>query len=126
MSRPGASVVFAYMRSFQIELNWKYEKSELAFQRPRVYEGEPREKLLLLATLAYAFLLTFLHASSQEVRLWLLRSSCPRTGLHARLAKLPLPRLRCALSRLGQDCPPDFTALARCSSNLGRLPPAVE
>lgn len=51
-------VVFASMRRWQIELSWKYEKSELAFQSPRVYQGEPREKLLLLATLAYAFLLT--------------------------------------------------------------------
>jgi hypothetical protein len=58
------SVVFAYMRSFQIELSWKYEKSELAFQSPRVYQGEARDKLLLLATLAYAFLLTLLHDSS--------------------------------------------------------------
>ena len=33
-------VVFAYVRRWQIELSWKYEKSELAFQSPRVYEGE--------------------------------------------------------------------------------------
>jgi hypothetical protein len=112
-------VVFAYMRRWQIELSWKYEKSELAFQSPRVYEGEPREKLLLLATLAYAFLLTLLHASSQEVRLWLLRSYCHRTGLHSRTAKLPLTRLRCALSRLWQDHPPDFAALAHGSSSQG-------
>jgi hypothetical protein len=32
-------VVFAYMRRWQIELSWKYEQSELAFQSPRVYEG---------------------------------------------------------------------------------------
>lgn len=111
------SVVFAYMRRWQIELSWKYEKSELAFQSPRVYEGEPREKLLLLATLAYAFLLTLLQASYGELRLWLLRSYCHRTGLHCRTAKLPLIRLRCALSRLWQDCPPDFAALARRSSS---------
>jgi len=114
------SVVFAYMRRWQIELSWKYEKSELAFQSPRVYEGEPREKLLLLATLAYAFLLTLLQASYEEGRLWLLRSYCHRTGLHARTTKLPLTRLRCALSRLWQDHPPDFAALARCSSSHGR------
>jgi hypothetical protein len=89
-------VVFAYMRRWQIELSWKYEKSELAFQSPRVYEGEPREKLLLLATLAYAFLLTLLQASYEELRLWLLRSYCHRTGIHCRTAKLPLTRLRCA------------------------------
>src|SRR5712691_10767267 len=114
------SVVFAYMRRWQIELSWKYEKSELAFQSPRVYEGEPREKLLLLATLAYAFLLSLLQASSQELRLWLLRSYGHRTGLHCRMAKLPLIRLRCSPSRLWQDHPPDFAALARSSSSRGR------
>lgn len=113
------SVVFAYMRRWQIELSWKYEKSELAFQSPRVYEGEPREKLLRLSTLAYAFLLTLLQASYQEGRLWLLRYYCHRTGLHVRTAKLPLTRLRCALSRLWQDHPPDFVTLAHCSSTYG-------
>ena len=114
-------VVFAYMRSFQIELSWKYEKSELAFQSPRVYEGEPREKLLRLSTLAYAFLLTLLQASNAQVRLWLLRYSCHRTGLHGRTAKLPLTRLRCALSRLWQDHPPDFAALAHSAPRRCRI-----
>src|SRR5215471_11778635 len=72
-------VVFVYMRSFQIELSWKYEKSELASLRPRVYEGQAREKLLRLSTLAYAFLLTLLQAPSHGVRLWLLRYYCHRT-----------------------------------------------
>ncbi|HET8853219.1 MAG TPA: hypothetical protein VFN02_11895 [Ktedonobacteraceae bacterium] len=104
-------VVFAYMRRWQIELSWKYEKSELAFQSPRVYEGEAREKLLLLATLAYAFLLTLLNEGNALLRLWLLRYYAHRTGNHARAAKLPLTRLRCALSRLWQDQPPNFTLL---------------
>ena len=109
------SVVLAYQLRFvprwQVELSWNFEKSELAFQSPRVYEGEPREKLLLLATLADAFLLTLLQTSFAEVRLWLLRSYCHRTGLQCRLAKLPLPRLRCALSRLWQERPPNFALL---------------
>jgi hypothetical protein len=105
------AVVFAYVRRWQMELSWKYEKSELAFQSPRVYEGEPREKLLLLATLAYAFLLTLLHVSYTLVRLWLWRSYCHRTGHHCRDAKMPLVRLRCALSRLWQAHPPTFAAL---------------
>ena len=105
-------VVFGYTRRWQIELSWEYEKSELAFQSPRVYEGEPREKLLLLATPAYAFLLTLLQASSQEVRLWLLRSYGHRTGLRARTAKLPLIRLRCAGALLVKSMQ-DPSSLAR-------------
>lgn len=104
-------VVFAYMRRWQIELSWKYEKSELAFQSPRVYQGQARAKLLLLATLAYAFLLTLLHTSSTLLRLWLLRYYGHRTGQHSRTAKMPLTRLRCALSRLWQERPPNFAAL---------------
>jgi hypothetical protein len=104
-------VVFAYMRRWQIERSWKYEKSELAFQSPRVYEGEAREKLLRLSTLAYAFLLTLLNERMQLLRLWLLRYFAHRTGSHCRPTKLPLTRLRCALSRLWQDLPPNFASL---------------
>jgi hypothetical protein len=84
----------------------------LAFQSPRVYEGKAREKLLRLSTLAYAFLLTLLDQSSTLFRLWLLRYYASRTRSHWRTAKLPLTRLRCALSRVWQDWPPNFVALA--------------
>jgi len=104
-------VVFVYVRRWHIELSWKYEKSELAFQSPRVYEGEAREKLLRLSTLAYAFLLTLLNEGTALLRLWLLHYFAHRTGWHSRAAKLPLTRLRCALSRLWQDWPPNFASL---------------
>jgi hypothetical protein len=103
-------VVFAYVRRWNSELTWKYEKSELAFQSPRVSDGQAREKLLLLASLAYAFLLSLLESRYDLLRLWLLRSYCHRTGTHCRTATLPLTRLRCALSRLWQDQPPNFAA----------------
>jgi len=105
-------VVFTSMRRWQIELSWKDEKSELAFQSPRVSEGEAREKLLRLSTLAYAFLLSLLEVRYELLRLWLLRYDAHRTGRHCRSAKMPLTRGRCALSRLWQDLPPNFAALA--------------
>lgn len=91
----------------------------MAFQSPRVYAGDPREKLLRLATLAYAFLLTLLHTSYEEPRLWLLRYYCHRIGNQCRTVKLPLTRGRCALSRLWQDHPPDFAAVASGSCRRG-------
>ena len=100
------------MRRWQIELSWKYEKSELAFQSPRVYKGEAREKVLLLATLAYAFLLTLLKTSYDLLRLWLLRYYNHRTGRHCRAAKMPLTRLRGSLSRFWQDVAPNFASLS--------------
>jgi hypothetical protein len=117
-------VVFVYVRRWQIELSWKYEKSERAFQSPRVYAGQAREKLVLLATLAYAFLLTLLAGRYEWLRLWLLRYYAHRTGKHCRAAKLPPTRLRCALSRLWQELPPDFASLAALSRQIQMIPVA--
>jgi hypothetical protein len=73
---------------------------------------KPRENLLLLATLAYAFLLTLLDPCSEPLRRWLLRRYCHRTGRHCRQAHAPFARLRMALSRLWQDVPPRWESLA--------------
>jgi hypothetical protein len=108
-------IMFAYARSFQIELTWKENKSELAFQSPRLWEWEPREKLLLLATLAYAFLLTLLSPCYASLCRWLLRRYCHRTGRHCRQAHAPFARLRLALSRLWQTFPPRWEQRSRRS-----------
>ncbi len=112
-------IMFAYARRWQIELTWRENKSELAFQSPRVWHWEPREKLLLLATLAYAFLLTLLSPFSESVRRWLLRCYCHRTGRHCRQAHAPFARLRLALSRLWQEHPPRWERLS------GRFQPVI-
>jgi hypothetical protein len=44
------SIVFAYRRRWQIECAWRYSKSELAMESPRVWTWERREKLLLMVT----------------------------------------------------------------------------
>ena len=93
-------VVFAYVRRWQIEMTWRYSKSELAFESPRLWTWERREKLLLLATLAYAFLLSLLVNSLTELRIAMLRAGCHRTGTRSRETLLPLYRLRAALSWL--------------------------
>lgn len=93
-------VVEAYARRWQIELTWRFGKSELALESPRLWTWERRHKLLLLAVLAYAFLLLLLHPLLAPLRAWLLRTWCHRTGRRARDADQPLYRLRSALSRL--------------------------
>jgi hypothetical protein len=50
-------VVLAYARRWQIEMALRNLKSEMAIQSLRVYDWEPRLKLLGLLTLAYAFLM---------------------------------------------------------------------
>jgi hypothetical protein len=65
-----------------------------------VWTWERREKLLLMITLVYAFLLSLLAAQWEELRMWLLRAWCHRTGKRSREVAAPLYRLRAALSRL--------------------------
>lgn len=112
-------VMFAYARRWQIELTWRENKSELAFQSPRLWDWEPREKLLLLATLAYAFLLTLLSPFFEPVRRFLLRRYGHRTGRHCRQARAPFARLRMALSRFWQAFGPHWELLS------GRAQPLV-
>lgn len=99
-------VVLAYARRWQIEEVWRVSKSEMAFESPRVQKWEVRAKLLLLACLAYAFLLHLLEPSCAELRAQLLRNWCHRTGKRYRAVAAPLYRLRSALSRLWQAAPP--------------------
>jgi hypothetical protein len=92
--------VFAYARRWQIEMCWRYSKSELAMESPRLWHWEEREKLLLMVTLVYTFLLSLLETGLQAMREWLLRHYCHRTGKRSRQRAAPLYRLRSALSRL--------------------------
>lgn len=99
------AVVMAYARRWQIERAWRYGKSELAMESPRVWSWERRERLLLLATLVYAFLLSVLVAQFATLRAALLRVGCHRTGKRSRDTPAPLYRLRSAISRLWQTYP---------------------
>ncbi len=103
------SIVFAYIRRWLIELVFKHCKSELGFQSPRVWDWDGRLKLLGLATLAYAFLLHLLSEQYALLRRWLIRYACPRTGAHLRQVRVPLARLRSALSKLWLAHPPAFS-----------------
>ena len=101
----------AYAHSFQIELVWRFERSELGMQSPHLETWEAREKLLLIARLSFAFLLSLLDPSYEPLRLWLLRRYDHRTGRGYRRVRAPLYRLRRALSRLWQQYPPSFEAV---------------
>jgi hypothetical protein len=62
-------------------------------------------KLLLIVTLAYAFLLSLLTEDLTLLRTWLLRHFCHRNGKRGRETPTPLYRLRSALSRLWSSYP---------------------
>ena len=93
-------IVFAYTRRWDIEATWRESSSELGFECPRLRDWEHCRKLLLMVTLAYAFLLTLMQAKARPLRMWVLRHFCHRTGKKARQARLPLYRLRLALPPL--------------------------
>lgn len=101
-------IVLAYARRWLIETTFRYNKSELALESPRLWQWHNRLKLLLMVTLVYAFLLSLLNLDCQLLRNWLLRHWCPRTGKRYREFTIPLYRLRSALSRLWLRHPPSF------------------
>ena len=72
-------VVVAYARRWQVETSFRYGKSELHMESPRLQQWEPRRKLLLLVTLVYA-LLSLLAHEYDLVRQGL-RSLVPSHGL---------------------------------------------
>ena len=102
------NIVHAYARRWQVEMTIRFNKSELAFESPRLFKWQHRKKLLLLATLAYAFLLSLLHPQFETLRRWLLRTFCHRTGKRSRDTPAPLYRLRFAISLFWFSHPPPF------------------
>jgi hypothetical protein len=101
-------IALAYARRWQVEMAIRYTKSELAFESPRLLKWQHRHKLLLIAALAYAFLLSLLKPTLSPLRSWLLRTFCHRTGKRSRKTPAPLYRLRIALCFLWLTHPPPF------------------
>jgi hypothetical protein len=99
-------IVLAYARRWQIEMSLRFTKSEMAFESPRLLKWESRLKFLLIASLAYAFLLSLLPLPNLILRL--ISKYCHRTGKWSRDASrsAPLYRLRLAISRLWLDFRP--------------------
>jgi hypothetical protein len=104
-------IVLAYARRWQVEMTIRYSKSELAFESPRLLRWSSRHKLLLIAALAYAFLLSLLPVLPDSIASWLLKTFCPRTGKRSQTTPAPLYRLRFALSFLWLSHPPPFLSL---------------
>lgn len=91
-------IIFAYARRWQIEMSLRFTKSELAFESPRLQSWESRLKFLLIASLAYAFLLSLL--TNTDFLFQFISRYCHRTGKWSRNISTPLYRLRLALSNL--------------------------
>lgn len=101
-------IVLAYARRWQVEMAIRFNKCELAFESPRLFQWQARQKLLWIAGLAYAFLLSLLVPDLAPLSTWLLRTFCHRTGKRSRDTPTPLYRLRFALAFLWTFHPPPF------------------
>lgn len=90
------TILFSYMRRWAIEQTFRFNKSELAMESPRLWEWENRLKLLIIVALVYEFLLRFLRnwrsMAHKFIQLW-----CPRTGKRQLEVQLPLYRFRIAI-----------------------------
>jgi hypothetical protein len=104
-------IVFAYRRRWQIETSFRYGKSELAMESPRLWSFENRLKLLSIVTLVYTFLLHLLDPTHKNLVQSILRFKCHRTGKRCREVIAPLYRLRWAISRLWNDFHPALGSL---------------
>lgn len=101
-------IVLAYARRWQIEMSIRYTKAELAFESPRLLKWQTRKKLLMIASLCYAFLLSLLNPVFGNFCDWLLRTFCHRNGKRSRETPAPLYRLRIAISHFWLRHPPPF------------------
>jgi hypothetical protein len=104
-------IVLAYARRWQVEMAIRFAKAELAFESPRTTKWQRRYKLLMIAGIVYAFLLSFLSANMDVIRKKILKNFCHRTGKRSRDTPAPLYRLRLAFSVLWLTHPPPFYKL---------------
>src|SRR3989440_1999029 len=102
-------LTFSYVRRWKIEESFRFQKSDLQIDSLRLRAWEPRRKMLLLVTLAYGFLLWLLSPPLWLARSKLLLHWCQRADWRLWRAKVPVYRLRWALSRLWQTHPPRFS-----------------
>jgi hypothetical protein len=96
------NIILAYARRWQIESCFRFNKTELALESPRLWTWERRLKLLMIVTLVYALLLALLQLPLQW-REDFLRRWCHRTGKRSQGTLTPLYRLRTAIAALFQN-----------------------
>lgn len=90
-------VMFSYMHRWEAEQGFRFLKSELGLESPRLWFWDNRMKLMAIVTLVYDFLLRMVNNWTNWVRPFL-RRWCHRTGERYRVASIPLYRLRMAIS----------------------------
>lgn len=93
------AIANAYMKRWDVEQVFRFGKTAMGIESPRLWFWENQLKLLMLLALVMAFLLTllgdYLDYAWQLIDTWV-----PRTGKRQKKTSLPLYRLRLAVSYL--------------------------
>ena len=87
---------FSYLRRWDIEQVFRYGKSEMAMESPRLWFFENRLKMLGLVTLVMDFLFRMLR-NFRGMMLTIMNVWCPRTGNRHRKASRPIYRMHKAI-----------------------------
>ena len=95
--RQAWEIMFSYMHRWEAEQGFRFLKSELGLESPRLWFWDNRMKLMAIVTLVYDFLLRLVANWKAWVRPFL-RNWCHRTGERYRKTSIPLYRLRMAIS----------------------------
>lgn len=90
-------MLHSYMHRWNIEQAFRFGKSELGLESPRLWFWENRLKLMAIVTLVYDFLLSLIRNWSSFIPI-LLKNWCHRTGNRYRNASIPIYRVRLAIS----------------------------
>jgi len=90
-------VLFSYMHRWEIEQGFRFLKSEMGLESPRLWFWDNRMKMMAIVTLVYDFLLQMIRNWSAFTQVFL-RRWCHRTGKRYRNASIPLYRFRIAIS----------------------------
>ncbi len=90
-------VLFSYMHRWEAEQGFRFLKSEMGLECPRLWFWDNRMKLMAIVALVYDFILRTLRNWKSWIQLFF-RNWCHRTGKRYREASIPLYRLRMAIS----------------------------
>lgn len=90
-------VLFSYMHRWEAEQGFRFLKSEMGLESPRLWFWDNRMKLMAIVTLVYDFLLSLMRNWKGVIQIFF-RRWCHRTGKRYRDASIPLYRLRLAIS----------------------------
>ncbi len=90
-------ICFSYIHRWNIEQTFRFTKTELSMETPRLWSFENRLKLMAIVALVYDFLISLIRNWSSWLQPFF-RNWCHRTGNRYRKASIPIYRLRAAVS----------------------------